>query len=217
MKWENINIFQYQQLVRASLEPEAVDRKIKQIAIINNWTEQEVESLSVEEYIKEKEKLAFLDEEIKGKPVKYINVNGRRYKCIYDIRKLPYARYIESKVFGADFVENIHKLAASMVMPMKKTLFGWKVEKYDAGKHERYAQDMLEARFVDVYHSSVFFYHVYRNWIEVSKDYLIQQVSKTGVEGAAKVVHDLLTIMDGNIPPQLLPNINALRLKKRTT
>ncbi len=31
-----------------------------------------------------------------------------------------------------------------MVMPMKKTLFGWKVIKYDASKHEQYSQDILK-------------------------------------------------------------------------
>lgn len=207
MSWDKINVFQYQQLIPALAIDDPTDQNMRLIAILNGWTDNQVDSLTVEQYAKEKAKLGFLNDEIKGKPVKVIKVNGRRYKCIYDVRKLPSGRYIESKVFSQDLVGNLHKLAASMVIPMKKTLFGWKLDKYDASKHEDYANDMLEAKFVDVYHSIVFFYQVYRNWMEVTKDFLIakmMEVGKSHLE-AEKEVANLLNILDGSIAPRLLP------------
>jgi len=213
--WDKITLFQYQQLIPAMQEEDATEQNCKIIAILNNWTEHQVDSLSIEAYNKEKQKLMFLNDKIEGKPVKYIEVNGRRYRCIYDIRKLPAARYIESKVFSQDFIPNLHKLAASMVIPQKKTLFGWNDIKYDASNHEEYAQDMLSARFIDVYHSIVFFYQVYRNWMEVSKDFLIQQLAKKmTMEEAKKEVQNLLSIMDGNIAPNLLPTTKIAQLAK---
>jgi hypothetical protein len=213
--WDKITLFQYQQLVPALQEQDATEQNCKIIAILNNWTEHQVDSLTVEAYNKEKDKLKFLNEQIGGKPVKYIEVNGRRYRCVYDIRKLPAARYIESKVFSQDFVGNLHKLAASMVIPQRRYTFGWKDAKYDASKHEEYAQDMLSARFIDVYHSIVFFYQVYRNWMQVSKDYLIQQLAeKMTMEEARKEVQNLLVIMDGNIAPNLLPTTKIAQLAK---
>ena len=207
MSWDKINVFQYQQLIPALSIEDVTDQNMRLIGILNGWTENQVDSLSVEQYAKEKSKLTFLNETIVGNPVKYINVNGKRYKCIYDIRKLPSGRYIESKVFSQDLVGNLHKLAASMVIPMKKTIFGWREVKFDASRHEEYATDMLEARFVDVYHSIVFFYQVYRNWMEISKDYLIQQMMKVGKSHseAKKEVQNLLNILDGSIVPNLLP------------
>ena len=207
MSWDKINVFQYQQLVPALSIQDATDQNMRLIAILNGWTENQVDSLSVQEYANEKAKIGFLSESIEGKPVKYIKVNGKRYKCVYDVRKLPSGRYIESKVFSAELVTNLHKLAASMVIPMKKTIFGWREDKYDASKHEEYSNDMLEARFVDVYHSIVFFYQVYRNWMEITKDYLIQKIVEMGKSHseAEKEVANLLNILDGSIAPKLLP------------
>jgi hypothetical protein len=207
MSWDSINVFQYQQLVPALGIEDATDQNMRLIAILNGWTENQVDSLSVEEYANEKAKIGFLSEPIEGKPVKYIKVNGKRYKCVYDVRKLPSGRYIESKVFSVELVTNLHKLAASMVIPMRKTIFGWREDKYDASRHEEYSNDMLEARFVDVYHSIVFFYQVYRNWMEITKDYLIQKIVEMGKSHseAEKEVQNLLNILDGSIAPKLLP------------
>ncbi len=216
MSWDKINVFQYQQLIPALGIDDPTDQNMRLIAILNGWTDNQVDSLSVEEYAKEKAKLGFLNDSIEGKPVKVIKVNGRRYKCVYDIRKLPSGRYIESKVFSQDLIGNLHKIAASMVIPMKRTIFGWKLDKYDASKHEQYADDMLEARFVDVYHSIVFFYQVYRNWMEVTKDYLIQQMMKVGKSHseAEKEVQNLLNILDGSIVPNLLPTSTISAITK---
>jgi hypothetical protein len=215
MTWNDINVFQFQQIVKAREEKESIERDSKLIAIINGWGEMQVDSLTVAEFNKEREKLRFLDEDITGKAVNYITINKRRYKCIYDLRKINAARYIESKTFSQDLIPNLHKIAASLVHPMKKTFFGWRLDKYDAAKHEEYSQDMLEARFVDVYHSVVFFYQVYRNWMEVSKGYLIAEMINKGVINPEKVVADLLNIMDGNIAPKLLPTTKISQLQKR--
>jgi len=214
--WSSINVFQYQQLFPVLKIEDVTEQNSRLIAIVNGWTENEVDSLSVSDYAKEKQKLSFLNEEIGGKPVKEIRVNGRRYKCVYDVRRLPSGRYIESKVFSADFVTNLHKLAASMVIPMKSTLWGWKLDKYDASRHEEYAEDMLSAKIPDIYNSVVFFYHVYRNWMEVSKGYLIQAMMKSGMskEQAAEEVQNLLSIMDGNIAPRMLLTTKILQLTK---
>lgn len=215
MNWSDLNLFQYQQLVKALSIEDDIDKTVKLVSIVTNKTENEVLSMSIADFNKEKEKLNFLSEDIQGKPVKYIKVNGKKYKCIYDVRNIPAARYVESKVFGADLVNNIHKMAATMVMPMKKTIFGWKVDKYDAAKHEEYAQDILEARFVDVYHSAVFFLSVYLNWIKVSEDYLMEELKKMKIPlEEAEAVQDFLKYMDGTIQYMRLPNSTISKLKK---
>jgi len=214
MTWNDINLYQYQQIIEANKIEYPIDRIDRLIAIVNNWTANQVNDLSVERYNEEVKRLAFLDTEPDGKPVKFIDVNGKRYKCIYDVRKMPSARYIESKVFQTDLIPNLHKLAASMVVPMKKTLWGWKESDYDSIMHPVYADDMLEAKFKDIYHSIVFFYHVYRIWIEVSRDYLKTQLEMQGVSQSEKALADLLSIMDGSIAPHKLQNTIVSRLTK---
>jgi hypothetical protein len=216
--WNKINVFQYQQMLPVLKIKDSIEQDGKLISILYNITENEVDNLSVIEYFKYKNSLEFLNKEISGKPVKYIKVKGKRYRCIYDVRNMPSGRYIESKVFSKDFANNLHKISASMVIPQKRNFFGiWKDTKWDASKHEDYANDLLEANFSQVYHSIVFFYHVYRNWMEVSKDYLIQKMIQAGMNHseAKKEILNLLNILDGNIVPKLLPTMKILKLAKR--
>jgi hypothetical protein len=151
--------------------------------------------------------LDFLKDKIEGQPAKFVEINGTRYRFIYDVFEIKAARYIESKVFSIDLIGNLHKIAASMVVPQRKNWWGkWVDQEYDAANHSLYANDMLEAKFVNVYNSIVFFYQVYRNWIEVSKDYLAKEMMQKGLtkEVADQAVVILLEILDGSIAPKLL-------------
>jgi hypothetical protein len=221
MKWNNLTLWQYQQLMPILTNPEKdwteLDKEVKQLAVISGLTEYQIDSLSIETLKEMRQDLAFLDEPIEGKPVDFIVVNGRRYRMNYDIKNMPAARYIESKVFSKDTLGNLHKIAASMVIPQKKTWFGkWIDDKYDASKHEDYAADMQEANFIHVYHSLVFFYQVYRNWIEVSRDYMKAEMMKAGMTAtqADSVVLLLCESTGGIIPPNLLPNTKISEIQK---
>jgi len=219
--WQEITLWQYQQIIPIMTKPDKdwteIDVDYKLISILTGMTQYQIDSLPLEDLKKERAKLKFLKEDITGKPVKYIEVNGRRYRVIYNVKDMPFARYIESKVFGKDVVGNLHKISASMVMPQKKNWLGrWVDDVYDASKHEQYSLDMQEAKFVDVYHTLVFFYQVYRNWIEVSKDYMTEEMVRMGMtqEEADSVVILLYASMDGNIPQGLLPSRKISALKQ---
>jgi hypothetical protein len=221
MKWNNLTLWQYQQIMPIITNPEKdwteLDKEVKLLCVITGLTEYQIDSLAIEDLKELRKELAFLDEPIEGKPVDFIVINERRYRMNYDIKNMPAARYIESKVFSKDTLANLHKIAASMVIPQKKTWFGkWVDDKYDASKHEDYAADMQEANFIHVYHSLVFFYQVYRNWIEVSRDYMIREMTTTGMttEQAAAVVQLLCESTGGIIPPNLLPNTKISELQK---
>ena len=220
--WHKINVWQYQQIYNVYNSKDKylteIEVNSKLVSIVNDMTDAQVDSLSLTEFRKLKRSIIFLTKPIEGKPVKYISINKtKRYKINYDVSKMPFARYIESKVFSEDLYNNLHKLAATMVIPQKRILGIWFKQKYDASKHEQYSEDMLTARFIDVYHSLVFFYQVYRNWIEVSQDYMVSKLMQTGMtqEKAKEVVQDLCTTLDGNIPPNLLPSTKVAQLRKR--
>jgi len=220
--WDKINVWQYQQIYNVYNSKDKylteIEVNSKLVSIVNDMTEAQVDSLTITQFNKLKKSILFLTQPIAGKPVKYISINKtKRYKINYDVSKMPFARYIESKVFSEDLYNNLHKLAATMVIPQKRILGIWFKQKYDASKHEQYSEDMLTARFIDVYHSLVFFYQVYRNWIEVSQDYMVSKLMQTGMtqDKAKEVVQDLCTTLDGSIPPNLLPNTKVAQLRKR--
>jgi hypothetical protein len=169
-----------------------------------------MDSLSVEEMKPYVASGKFLHQELKPVQADCIKVNGKRYRCVYDIKKLPAARYIETKHFQKDVNGNMHRIAACMVIPQKRNWYGmWVDEKYDASRHEEYAQDMLEARITDVLGSVVFFYHVYHNWIKLSKDFLILEMMEKGMkkETAERMYQTLCKSMDGFTKSSWLPNM----------
>jgi hypothetical protein len=221
MKWNELTLWQYQQLMPTITNPDKdwteLDIEVKQLCIVTGLTEYQIDSLSLTALQELRKELNFLNESIEGKPVNYIEVNKKRYRINYDIKNMPSARYIESKVFSKDTLANLHKIAASMVIPQKRNWFGkWIDQDYDASKHEEYAADMQEANFVDIYHSLVFFYQVYKNWIEISRDYMTTEMMKAGItQTQADMVVDLLSeSMDGTIPVTLLPPKKISELKK---
>ena len=220
--WKKLNVWQYQQIYNVYNSKDnyltEIELDSKLVSIVNNLTEAQVDSLPLSEFRQLKKSILFLTQPIEGKPVKYIPISkSKRYKINYDISKMPFARYIESKVFSEDLYNNLHKLAATMVIPQKRILGFWFSQKYDASKHQEYADDMLTARFIDVYHSLVFFYQIYRNWIEVSQDYMVSKMIQAGTtrDQAIEAVQNLCSILDGSTPPNLLPSTKIAQLRKR--
>jgi len=204
MNWKDVTVWQWQQIQNVSLKQEKGDTEldiaVKTLAILKNQTEAQIDSLSISELKKELEKIQFITTTIpEPKPKDFIKIKGKMYRCIYDIKNLPYARYLETKHFGVDISNNLHKIAASMVMPMKLTWRGWKVAKYDASKHEEYANDLLEAPFQSVYGSIVFFCQIFANSITSSRDYLKNKLIEEGLsmEEAESTMKTLCKHMDG--------------------
>jgi hypothetical protein len=221
MTWNELTVWQYQQIYPIVTKPEKdwtnLDVESKLVGIIYNLTDTQVDSLSIQQFNNLRGTLTFLDDKIEGKPVKYTEVNGKRYRFVYDIQQIKAARYIESKVFSTDLVSNLHKLAASMVVPQKKTWYGrWVDEEYNAAKHSQYADDLQASNFIHIYNSVVFFYQVYRNWIEVSRGYLVKEMMAKGLttELAQGVVQTLCETLDGSIAPNLLPTTKISALIK---
>jgi hypothetical protein len=221
MTWNELTVWQYQQIYPIVTKPEKdwtnLDVESKLVGIIYNLTDTQVDSLTIQQFNNLRGTLTFLDDKIEGKPVKYTEVNGKRYRFVYDVQQIKAARYIESKVFSTDLVSNLHKLAASMVVPQKKTWYGrWVDEEYNAAKHSQYADDLQASNFIHIYNSVVFFYQVYRNWIEVSRGYLVKEMMAKGLTPklAQGVVQTLCETLDGSIAPNLLPSTKISALIK---
>jgi hypothetical protein len=206
MNWKDVTVWQWQQIQNIALKQSEgdtfLDIAVKTLAILKNQTEGQIDSLSLKELKDELTKIEWVNTtQPKPKPQNYIKVGNKRYKCIFDVRNMSYARYIETKFFAEDVTNNLHKIAASMVVPMKLTWRGWKVAKYDSTKHEEYANDLLSASFESVYGSLVFFCQVLRDSIRIivdsSRNELIQKgLSELEIEVITK---DLWSDLDGFI------------------
>jgi hypothetical protein len=180
--WADITVFQWQQLttIFTDTDNSDLDMIVKAGAVVLGKTEHEIDSWGMDRIKAMGRDIAFLHEPLEPKAARTIDVNGRRYRCIYDIGRMPAARYIESKHFGTDPNGNLHRIAASMVMPQRK-LFKWGPwvdDRYDAARHGDYSEDMLAAPVTAVLGSVVFFCEVYRNTMWGLRAFMIRNILK---------------------------------------
>jgi hypothetical protein len=224
--WDNVTVRQYQQLTDLYLEHgnSELDLIVKSAHILTGKEEEYWDSLTVSELSEIGKMLSFTHHEIKPKPVPVIKVNGRRYRCVYDVRRLPCARYIETKVFTGQgtVTAKLHQIAASMVYPQKKFagFMWWKDDQYRADLHEDYAADMLDAPITAVLGSVVFFCEIYLKSIWSLKHYLVKELTtktKMPKAEARHIVEALCSSTVGIIPSSWWLNMNESQLKEHGT
>ena len=217
--WKDVNVSQWQDLTKLYTEEgnTNLDLIVKSLCILMNKTEHEVDSFSMSQINEYAKQIAFTHEEVMPVAQRFIDVNGKRYRCIYDVRRMPAARYIETKVFTgmASVNEQLHKIAACMVVPQRK-VFGclWYVDDvYDASKHSEYADDLLSASITDVLGSVIFFCNVYINSMWNLKTYLVMtmlQGQKMTHIAAEEVVSNLCSDLVGIISPSWYQDTKGL-------
>jgi hypothetical protein len=205
MNWNKISVKQYQKIHHILIDNESnrLDKLTLIISILTGKSEAEIDSMPLNKI--HKYNYIFEDKIPIGKPIKRIKVNGRHYRFEYNIQKLPAARYIESKHFvQKGYIENLHTIMASCVIPQKKILWFYFDKKYNAADHSKYADDMLDAPFPFVYNASVFFCKVFKAWIDYILFYLEKEMShKMNKDKMIHLKDYFKTIMDGFIPPYL--------------
>lgn len=182
-----------------------VEYKCRLVEICYNLTANQVDSLTDEEFRRLYKALDFLSTEPACKPVKHVDVNGRRYRMVYDVRNIRASRYIETKTFNArGFIQELHKVAASIVMPQVKSFWGrWKDGEYDAAKHEHYANDLRQAPITAIYGSALFFCEVFRVSIANLTDYLTQTIPTAARKEIETTLTLSLNLMAGNTTSHL--------------
>ena len=157
MTWSDVTLWQWQQIQQLNDKKNSLkeeDLIINTVAILINKTRSQVLKLSersIKKIIKEIEFLYLREPNLKA--ASFVKIGKQKFKFDYDAKYSEAGRYIEIKYFTPDFVNNIHKIAASMIIPMKPTLFGWKESKYYSTKHEDYAELLLSAPFEIIFGS----------------------------------------------------------------
>ena len=216
MTWQDVTVRQWQELTALFTEEgnSHIDLIVRAASIVYQVPEREIDVLSMAELNDLGHRLAFIHTEVPAVPVDYITVNGTRYRCVYDVTRMPAARYIESKVYGQDPNQHLHRIMASMVWPQKrwKGIGMWIDGKYDAADHGKYAGDMLDAPITAVLGSVVFFCEVYLNLISSTRIYftkVIMQTTRIPKIEAEEVVANLCASLDGIIRPNWSRHTNG--------
>lgn len=183
--WDDVSVAQWQQLIQLSREIDLSDdeRGIETISILSGMTRNEITSLDAIPLAKLAESYSFVHKHpLNPDPVKFVAVNGRRYKVVQNAETMPSARYIETKYFAGDVEMNLHRIAASMVIPMKRGEWfrgwPWTDDVFNPLDFEIYSNDMLDAKITDVLGSVVFFCAKLKQLIASSPDYWVNMLTE---------------------------------------
>lgn len=195
MNWQRITVRQFQQIYAIDSKLDELDKLVKAVCILFNKTEDEVNDLTRDEFTAICKKAAFAFETIPQQPHKD---RIGRYKVQYDVRKLRFRRYAEPMQFAAnDLIPNLHNILASIVNP---TFFGFRLRNR-AKDHPKIANELLDAPFLDVYYTCVFFCKLYRSSIEATQPYILKELmTKMTAEESHATLTLLKNTLDGIIP-----------------
>ena len=122
MTYKDINIKKYLELKKVLDDTDDLLRVQSQlIAIVNDMTEEEVLNLPLTEYTKKVHTIDFLTEvpKISNRTPKKLNLNGRKYEVITDVRKLSAGQYIDFQTLmqSENVDDYLPNLLACFIMP----------------------------------------------------------------------------------------------------
>lgn len=196
MTWNDITVEQYQKIYPIISDEAKIleDKKVEVVSMLSDKSIEQLDELTIGQFNEIAKDYSFLfDGTIKGEAKQRIKANGNTYQVQTDVKKMPFARYVEVKHYrDTDFIKNLHLILASIVKPVK--------ESYDVKRHGEYASDMLKANFADCYQVAVFFCALYSNVIKTIPHYLISELtSKTTItkEQATETIEALCITLDG--------------------
>lgn len=207
-----LSIKQFQDVTKISeSELSELDKSILIVKTLTNKTDFEIDRMSAKKFnaicriVKD-----LLDSYVvkveNEKPKKFIRVNGTTYMLHYDITRMVAGKYVEAVTFQQDMIGNLHKLLATMAVPMKWTWKGIRAKPYDATEHSKIADEMLDADFSVAYHACVFFSGVLIQSIKSLNIY----GSMPEMEGMESLENRLLNYLDGSITANWYRNLKTL-------
>lgn len=200
-----MTIKQFQELYYVATSSDIdLDKSIKMVGIVTNKTPEQVESMSMVRFNLlcarvHNEFKVFEKDLLKSKPKKIVRVGKRFYRINYDIAKAKASTYVEVATFSTDIIQNLHKVMASIVTPIKFSCGKW-VET----DHEDLSKEMESMEFEAAYHAAVFFYTLFNVSMKVIQPYLISEMIAKGVskEKATEVLTISQSILDGFTMPR---------------
>lgn len=161
--WDKLTVGQFISLydIELSEQLNVVEKQQKMLAVVEGKSEEEYDTMKYRQLVQDyAAKLEFFNNIPECKPVDYLLVNGKSYKFCFELTEITAGQYIDINHFSGQIMQ-LNKIAACFFLPMK----GDRYMEYGTIPHEVVAEELLDARFVDVYGCMLFFYHLFKELI----------------------------------------------------
>lgn len=178
--WNELTVGQYISLldIEQNQQLNIVEKQQKMLAVVEGKDEAEYDYIKYRQLVEQyNNKLAFLNELPQTKPHDYIVTKNRRYKFSFELSEITTGQYIDINNFSSNLM-NMNKIAACFLLPME----GDKYLGYGVIPHDVVADDLLDAKFIEVYGCMVFFSALFK---ELISDILTSSTIRTEIKEAA--------------------------------
>jgi len=161
--WDKLTVGQFISLydIEANSNLNIIEKQQKMLAIVDGKDEEYYDDFKYRDLMHEyAEKLSFFDNIPETKPVDYLQVGENRYKFCFELHEITAGQYIDILSFSGEIMQ-INKIAACFFLPMQ----GDKYQGYGVVPHDMVADDLLGAKFIEVYSCMLFFCQLFSELI----------------------------------------------------
>lgn len=161
--WNEISVGQFISLydIEQNQQLNIVEKQQKMLSVLEGKDEEEYDNIKYRELISlYNEKISFFNTIPEAKPFDYVQTKLRRYKFCFELTEITAGQYIDITNFSGNLMQ-LHKIAACFFLPME----GDKYIEYGKIPHDEVANDLLDAKFIEVYGCMVFFYQLFKELI----------------------------------------------------
>lgn len=199
MTLQDITVGQFQEIWKVNkseIEPE--EKMTEMVSILSGKTTNEVDSMPVLEF----NKLAVQIKEMLSQPLPNVETPKMLcgYKMCYEPGKLNRGQYVTLMHFvKGDVVENCHYILATLA-------YDPVTNKHHAERHKEIAEELQEAKIVDVYAATVFFCDLFKASMRSLQSYLVSELLTKGAtpKMAVEAITTLMEDLDGYLMPSKL-------------
>jgi hypothetical protein len=161
--WDKLTVGQFISLydIETNANLNIIEKQQKMLAIVEGKDEEFYDTYKYRDLMHEyADKLSFFDNIPDTKPADYLQVGENRYKFCYELHEITAGQYIDILAFSGEIMQ-INKIAACFFLPMK----GDKYQGYGVVPHDVVADDLLGAKFIEVYSCMLFFCQLFSELI----------------------------------------------------
>lgn len=187
--FESLTVRQYQQLYSIHRgDSDDTDKAIQSVCVLTGLSERGVEDMPLPEFNKVAGELAVIFKEKaftslrNAKPKSFIQIAGKTYGINYNPATLSTGQYIEVQTWmRSNVIENMNKIMASILYPVKGKWIFRKRMKYDSEKHPELSEAILDCNFIDIHSACVFFSKLWRDSINSLTAFLEKEAKNKGM------------------------------------
>ena len=161
--WDKLTVGQFITLydIEVNANLNIIEKQQKMLAVVEGKEESDYDDYKYRDLMHEyADKLSFFDNMPEAKAVDFLQVGGNRYKFCHEISEITAGQYIDILAFSGEIMQ-LNKIAACFFLPME----GDKYKGYGVVPHDVVADDLLNAKFLDVYGCMLFFCQLFNELI----------------------------------------------------